>query len=100
MKALQKALSQMTEEFHRLDDFIKRFDNYTSSDPQQGRAVLETQVVIIGTQNHGVFKMDHADIIEHLHIRKDKLEKELRNLTVLGEDIRQLRTQSKDTQSD
>lgn len=96
MSVFQKVLKKMTEEYERLDDFITRFDNYTSSDPQQGRAVITTPVVIIGTQNHGTFELDHADIIEHMHQRRDKLKKELENMTVLGENISKLRPGSID----
>lgn len=91
MSAMQKAWQQMLDEYQRLDEFLKRFDTYTSSDPQQGRAVITTPVVIIGTQNHGHFELDHQDIIEHLHQRREKLKKELMNLTVLGEDVSKLR---------
>lgn len=100
MSTMLKIAKQMQDEYERLSDFLKRFDGYNSSDPQQSRAVLTTPVLIVGTQNHGHFELDHADIIDHLRAMKTKLEAELKDLTLLGENVKGLRTQGKRTPQD
>jgi energy-coupling factor transporter ATP-binding protein EcfA2 len=91
MNVMQKVMLQLGDEYQRLDEFLSKLDTQHASETAKTKAALKTDCLVVLTENHGHFVMDYHDIIRLLRVTHENLQRELKDRTVLGEDISKLR---------